>query len=189
MSRAATAPAGLASDLVVYSVEDAARLLGISRSKAYAAVRDGSLKTIDTGRRRVVPASAIEALLWTALANRPPFLPPRAGDVDLNRSEISGRLTKDAEPRETNDGRPFTTFRLAVRRGQKREALFIDVVAFGTVAGEVAALPKGAPVRVLGRLDQREWTAEDGSRRQVHQIVADEVQAIRADPVPARRSA
>ncbi len=163
---------------IVYSVEDAARLLGISRTKAYALVREGNLRTIPAGRRQVVPAWAIEALLWTALANRPSFLPPRRADEDDNRVEIVGRLTRDADTRNAKNGRSFCTLRLAVRRGHGHDALFIDVVAFGAAAEHGTDLRKGQLLRAQGRLDQREWTAEDGSRRQAHQIVAQQVEVL-----------
>ena len=45
------------------TVEEAARLLGISRSSAYEAVRRGELPTVKIGRRYVVPRVALERLL------------------------------------------------------------------------------------------------------------------------------
>jgi excisionase family DNA binding protein len=45
------------------TVEEAARVLGISRSSAYEAVRRGDLPTVKIGRRYVVPRVALERLL------------------------------------------------------------------------------------------------------------------------------
>jgi excisionase family DNA binding protein len=45
------------------TVEEAARVLGISRSSAYEAVRRGELPTVRIGRRYVVPRVALERLL------------------------------------------------------------------------------------------------------------------------------
>ena len=45
------------------SVEDAAVMLGVGRTTAYAAVRRGELASIRIGRRVVVPVAAIERLL------------------------------------------------------------------------------------------------------------------------------
>jgi excisionase family DNA binding protein len=45
------------------SVEEAGRILGISRGTAYARADDGSLPTIRFGRRRLVPKAALEKLL------------------------------------------------------------------------------------------------------------------------------
>lgn len=157
---------------VVYSVEDAARLLGVSRTKAYQLVREKQLRTIPVGRRQVVPASAIEALLWTSLARpgRAACDPATANDV--NRIEVAGRLTKDAETRRTKHDRLLCVLRLAVRRRSGDDAVFVDVVSFGDAAEHASTLRKGELIWVGGRLDQRAWVAEDGSRRQAHQIVA-----------------
>jgi excisionase family DNA binding protein len=45
------------------AVNDAALALGISRAHLYRLLSDGSLRSIHIGRRRLVPASAIEDLL------------------------------------------------------------------------------------------------------------------------------
>jgi len=46
-----------------YSVEEAAALLGICRNTAYARVKDGSLPSITLGRRKVIPAPALDRML------------------------------------------------------------------------------------------------------------------------------
>ena len=46
-----------------FSVEEAAAILGISRSHAYACVKSGDLPSLRYRRRIVVPARAIEAAL------------------------------------------------------------------------------------------------------------------------------
>ena len=48
------------------SVVEAARMLGIGRTLAYEAARNGDLRTIRVGRRVLVPLVAIEALLADA---------------------------------------------------------------------------------------------------------------------------
>lgn len=45
------------------TVEEAAQMLGISRSSAYGCVRRGELRALRLGRRLVVPRSALEELL------------------------------------------------------------------------------------------------------------------------------
>lgn len=47
------------------TVENAARMLGISRGAAYTHARDGSLPTIRLGKRLLVPKAALEKLLAT----------------------------------------------------------------------------------------------------------------------------
>jgi excisionase family DNA binding protein len=53
-------------DRLVWSVEEAGRLLGISRAHAYELVARGELPHLRLGRRLVVPKNAIEALLANA---------------------------------------------------------------------------------------------------------------------------
>ena len=47
----------------VYSIREAAQALGIGRTLAIKLVRSGQLRSIKLGRRRVVPAAALEELL------------------------------------------------------------------------------------------------------------------------------
>lgn len=58
-------------------------------------------------------------------------------------------------------------------------ACFLDVTLFGAkaeaAAGEVS---KGSLVMVTGRLEMREWTAEDGSKRTSYGVLADEVALV-----------
>jgi excisionase family DNA binding protein len=48
---------------LTYTIEETARLLGISRGTAYAAARAGELPTIRLGRRLLVPRAALLELL------------------------------------------------------------------------------------------------------------------------------
>lgn len=51
---------------IVMTVEEAARVLGISRGLAYAAVREGWLPHVRMGRRIIVPVAALERFLEEA---------------------------------------------------------------------------------------------------------------------------
>ena len=52
----------------------------------------------------------------------------------------------------------------------------ITVIVWRDQAGHAAeSLSKGSRVVVVGRLQQRTWTAEDGSARSVVEVVADEL--------------
>jgi len=53
-----------------YSVEEAAKILGIGRSAAYQAVRTGEIPAIRIGKRLLVPVQALEQLLSTATRDR-----------------------------------------------------------------------------------------------------------------------
>lgn len=47
----------------VYTVEQAGRLLGLSRPSAYQAAASGAIPTIRIGRRLIVPKAKLAALL------------------------------------------------------------------------------------------------------------------------------
>lgn len=48
---------------MTYSVEEAAAVLGMSKSKLYDSVRNGELRGVQLGRRVVIPSDALEALV------------------------------------------------------------------------------------------------------------------------------
>ena len=97
---------------------------------------------------------------------------------------VVGNLTRDPELRFTPAGAPVTTFGVAVnRRWQNRDnqqweesTSFFNVTCWRDLAQNVSeSLEKGARVLVTGRLEQRSWETQDGDRRSVVEIIADEV--------------
>jgi single-strand DNA-binding protein len=67
-------------------------------------------------------------------------------------------------------------FRMAVSGCREQKALFFTVIVWRDQAEHAAeSLAKGSRVIVVGRLQQRSWTAEDGSARSVVEIVAEEL--------------
>src|ERR1035437_11144705 len=68
-----------------------------------------------------------------------------------------------------------------VKRNEQWEdkANYFDVVCFGSQADNcIKYLAKGRPVAISGRLDWSEWTAQDGSKRQGVQVIAENVQFL-----------
>ena len=53
----------LVLERVTITIEEAARLLGISRGSAYTAARTGQLPTIRVGKRLIVPVRSLEKML------------------------------------------------------------------------------------------------------------------------------
>ena len=97
---------------------------------------------------------------------------------------IVGNLTRDPEIRYTTGGAAKASFGVAVsRRWQNRQSQeweeqtsFFNVVCWREMAENVAeSLGKGSRVVVTGRLEQRSWETENGEKRSVVEIVADEV--------------
>ncbi len=101
--------------------------------------------------------------------------------MSLNQAQIIGNLTKEPDVRQTPNGSTVATFTVATNytwkdsNGQKQEkAEFHNVVAWGKLA-EICQnyLNKGQKVYIQGRLQTRDWEAEDGSRRYKTEIIAD----------------
>lgn len=102
----------------------------------------------------------------------------------MNRAILVGRLTKDPELRYTPNGVAVATFTLAVNRNYtnqqgEREADFINCVAWKRIAENVANyLRKGSLVGVDGRIQTRNYEAQDGRRVYVTEVLAESVQFL-----------
>jgi single-strand DNA-binding protein len=106
----------------------------------------------------------------------------------LNTINLVGRLTHDPQLRQTTNGHAVADLRLAVDRrhardGEDRGAVFVDVTSWDGLAQTAArCLAKGRLVAVSGRLEHDTWKAEDGSARQRHYVVADEISFLDRPP-------
>jgi single-strand DNA-binding protein len=107
--------------------------------------------------------------------------------VNINRVVMTGNLTADPELRETPGGTSVCSMRIAcnTRRKDSSTGEWVDKPNFFNVTvwggqGENAAryLAKGRPVAIDGRLEWREWEAQDGTKRQAVDIIADSVQFL-----------
>lgn len=102
----------------------------------------------------------------------------------LNSVILIGRLTRDPELRYTGSGVAVVRFTLAVDRPftdqqGERQADFIDIVAWRRLAETVSNhLQKGRLVAVNGRLQIRSYDAQDGQRRRVAEVVANDVRFL-----------
>lgn len=102
----------------------------------------------------------------------------------INRVVLVGRLTRDPELRTTTTGKSVCDFSIAVTKRIKPQdgspdADFFRVNAWGQTAEYVSNyLHKGRLVAVDGRLQSRKYTANDGTNREVVEIVADNVQGL-----------
>ena len=99
----------------------------------------------------------------------------------LNRIVLIGRLTKDVDLRSTQNGASVATFTLAVDRAfsKSKETDFIPVVVWRAQAESCAKyLSKGKLAAVDGRLQIRTYEANDGSKRTIAEVVADDVRFL-----------
>jgi single-strand DNA-binding protein len=89
---------------------------------------------------------------------------------------FAGNLTDDPELRHTEGGIARAMFRVAVSGRREQEASFFTVIVWRDQAEHAAqSLSKGSRVVVVGRLQQRSWTSEDGSVRSIVEVVAEEL--------------
>jgi single-strand DNA-binding protein len=89
---------------------------------------------------------------------------------------FAGNLTDDPEVRYTESGIARAVFRVAVSGRREQEASFFTVIVWRDQAKHaVESLAKGSRVVIMGRLQQRTWTAEDGSARSTIEVVTDEL--------------
>ena len=92
-------------------------------------------------------------------------------------------MTRDPELSTTGSGVKFCRFTLAVSRSYskdgKRETDFLPVVVWRAQADNCARyLKKGSKAAVSGSIQTRSYDAQDGNRRYVTEIAADEVQFL-----------
>ncbi len=101
----------------------------------------------------------------------------------LNKVQLIGNLTRDPELRYTPQGTAVCTMGLATNRtwvtenGEKREETeWHRIVAWNKLAELCSQLLfKGRRIYVEGRLQTRQWTAQDGTQRQATEIVIEDM--------------
>jgi len=104
---------------------------------------------------------------------------------DTNKIWLIGRICKDPELKYNHGGTAIANFSIAnnyayTTNGEKKEKVsFFNIVAWGK-QGEIIAqyLKKGSKVSIIGRLDQRSWQAQDGTKKYAVEIVLEEFQFL-----------
>lgn len=99
----------------------------------------------------------------------------------MNKVILIGRLTRDPELRTTQSGLATTTFTVAISRNYTnnngtQETDFINCVCWRKLAENVAKYcSKGSQVAVEGRLQTRNYDLQDGTKRYVTEVLAENV--------------
>ncbi len=100
----------------------------------------------------------------------------------MNKVILVGRLAQDPEVRYTQSGKAVASFTIAVNRftgGGQREADFIPIVAWEKLAETCGNnLTKGQRVLVEGRLQIRSYETNDGQKRRVAEVVAQNIEFL-----------
>src|ERR1044071_6788449 len=109
---------------------------------------------------------------------------------NLNKALLIGRLTKDPEMRYTPSGTAVTNFSIATNRwssggdGERKEFTdYHNIVAYNIGKRDLAQIVaqytrKGALVYIEGRIQTRSWEGQDGQKRRVTEIIANDVQFL-----------
>ena len=108
-------------------------------------------------------------------------------------------MAREPEARTTQSGISSSTMTVAVRRSHKNQngtydADFLPVVAWRQTADYCNKyLHKGSKVLVEGTIQTRNYTAQDGTKRYVTEIIADHIEGLDSRPAdgnaPARQQA
>jgi len=111
-------------------------------------------------------------------------------NLNLNKVILGGRLTADPELKQTNSGIAVVSFSSAVnRRFQSRSndsgapaqsvADFFNVTAWRGQAEFVSRyFKKGSAICIVGSIQNRTWTDQQGQKRYATDIIADEVMFV-----------
>ena len=105
--------------------------------------------------------------------------------ASFNKVILIGNMTADPELKQTTGGTSVCSFSIAVnRRFAKSEQAqqtvdFINIVTWRQSAEFVSRyFKKGNPILVCGQLQTRTWTDNQGAKRYVTEVVADEVSFV-----------
>ncbi|MFB9993744.1 single-stranded DNA-binding protein [Deinococcus oregonensis] len=138
-----------------------------------ATVRQEKWTTADGQKRSKV---RVQALRHEVLTGDFATIADKNGGLRLaegvNSAQLGGNLVATPEFRYTPSGDPVTDFALALnekftnRQGEVVERTsFVNITAWKEIAQQVAALPKGTPLTVIGATVSESWTDKDGNKR------------------------
>ena len=100
--------------------------------------------------------------------------------ASLNKVILIGHLTADPELKQTATGIPVTSFSIGVtrrfpRQGEQPQSDFINIVAWRSTAEFISKFfRKGNAICICGSIQTRSYTDQQGNKRYVTEVVADE---------------
>ena len=108
-------------------------------------------------------------------------------NFNLNKVILGGRLTADPELKQTPSGVSVASFSIAVNRryvgkdsaSNQPQADFFNVTAWRATAEFVSRyFKKGSSICVVGTIQNRSWTDQQGAKHYATDIIADEVNFV-----------
>jgi len=103
--------------------------------------------------------------------------------MNLNKTFLVGRVTKDPEVLSTQSGKKVAKISLATNqfmgKGKPQKTTFHNIVAWGTTA-DVAEkyVTKGQEIMIEGHIDNRSYKKKDGSNGYISEVVVERLQLI-----------
>ena len=113
----------------------------------------------------------------------------------MNKIILIGRFTKDPESRMTQSNMEVSRFSLAcssdfVNKDGKRETEFINCIAFNKLASTINRYcKKGTLISVTGRIKNRSYDAQDGSKRYATDVVIEQMEFLGSSGTANQNSA
>ena len=101
-------------------------------------------------------------------------------NFNINKVILGGRLTSDPELKTTPTGVSVASFSIAVNRrfngkDEEQKADFINIVAWRQVGEFITRFfRKGSSICLVGSIQTRSWTDNNGNKRYTTEVVADE---------------
>ncbi len=105
-------------------------------------------------------------------------------NFNFNKVILGGRLTSDPELKTTPSGVTVTNFSLAVNRkysgkGEEQQTDFINIQAWrGTAEFITKYFRKGSSICIVGTIQTRSWTDNNGNKRFATDVIADEAMFV-----------
>ena len=105
-------------------------------------------------------------------------------NFNLNKVILGGRLTADPELKTTPNGVSVTSFTVAVNRARAKDseetkADFINCTAWRSTAEFITKyFRKANSICVLGSIQTRSWTDNDGNKRFATEVLVDEARFV-----------
>ena len=105
-------------------------------------------------------------------------------NFNFNKVILGGRLTSDPELKQTQSGVAVVSFSIAVNRrfagkDAPQQTDFFNVTAWRALAEHVTRyFKKGSSIFVIGTIQNRTWTDQQGNKRYATDIIADEIHFV-----------
>ena len=105
-------------------------------------------------------------------------------NFNFNKVMLGGRLTADPELKTTQNNINVVTFSIAVNRNFRskdagQQADFFNVTAWRATADFVSRyFRKGSSIFIVGSIQNRSWTDQQGQKRYATDIIAEDVQFV-----------